>query len=111
MRTMSSNFTRLRPVTCQRPVLAHALLLEQHRPSRSQLDGGCNQQQQHAAEKESTGAGDALYKLTNDRRITPIGSFLRRTSLDELPQIFNVLSGEMLLVGPRPAIQYELAAY
>jgi lipopolysaccharide/colanic/teichoic acid biosynthesis glycosyltransferase len=63
------------------------------------------------AEKKETGAGDGVYKLTNDRRITPIGAFLRRTSLDELPQIFNVLTGEMSLVGPRPAIPYELAAY
>jgi lipopolysaccharide/colanic/teichoic acid biosynthesis glycosyltransferase len=66
---------------------------------------------QDQAEKKATGTGDGVYKLTNDRRITPIGSFLRRTSLDELPQIFNVLTGEMSLVGPRPAIPYELAAY
>lgn len=63
------------------------------------------------AEKKPTEAGEKVYKLTNDRRITPIGSLLRRTSLDELPQIINVLTGEMSLVGPRPAIPYELAAY
>ncbi len=51
------------------------------------------------------------YKLTNDTRVTRIGRFLRRTSIDELPQFFNVLHGEMTLVGPRPALRYEVDLY
>jgi exopolysaccharide biosynthesis polyprenyl glycosylphosphotransferase len=63
-------------------------------------------------EKINQGNGeDPLYKMKSDPRVTPVGKIIRKTSIDELPQFFNVLKGEMSLVGPRPPIPYEVEKY
>lgn len=64
-----------------------------------------------APQAETAPGGNASYKIKNDPRITSIGRFVRKTSIDELPQLFNVFFGEMSLVGPRPPIGYEVEVY
>jgi len=102
-----------RPVLFRQTRLARGLREFQVLKFRTMKLGASSEMHQEYIKKLATGQADAdnLKKLTSDPRVTRVGSFLRRTSLDELPQLVNVLLGQMSLVGPRPALDYELQYY
>jgi len=112
-------------LTSKGPVLFRQERLGQHgkkftvlkfRSMRMDCDAKIHQQyvEQFIAGQVDGNSGEAVkpvFKIQKDPRVTPIGKFIRKTSLDELPQFWNVLRGEMSLVGPRPSLAYEYRAY
>ena len=75
---------------------------------RTMVDDAEDQRAGLVSQNERTGP---VFKIEDDPRVTPVGGFLRKTSIDELPQLWNVFKGEMSLVGPRPQPVIEVAAY
>jgi lipopolysaccharide/colanic/teichoic acid biosynthesis glycosyltransferase len=97
------NFYKFRSMVVNNNDSAHRAFAAQHILASSAAPA--------AAPDAATNAQPRVYKLKADARITRVGRFIRKTSIDELPQLFNVLKGEMSLVGPRPPLPYETAVY
>lgn len=91
-------FLKFRSMQCQNDTTVHEAFTRQLITRRNGVNG-------------DSGPTQTVFKIQNDPRVTSVGKFLRRTSLDELPQFINVLNGEMSLVGPRPPIPYEVKCY
>jgi lipopolysaccharide/colanic/teichoic acid biosynthesis glycosyltransferase len=102
-----------RPVLFRQIRLARGLREFRVLKFRTMKLGATSEMHQDYIKKLATGHANAdnLKKLTEDPRVTRVGHFLRKTSLDELPQLVNVFLGNMSLVGPRPALEYELQYY
>jgi lipopolysaccharide/colanic/teichoic acid biosynthesis glycosyltransferase len=102
-----------RPVLFRQVRLARGLREFRVLKFRTMKLGADSEMHKEYIKKLATGQADqgSLKKLTGDPRVTRVGQFLRQTSLDELPQLVNVLLGNMSLVGPRPALEYELEHY
>jgi lipopolysaccharide/colanic/teichoic acid biosynthesis glycosyltransferase len=79
--------------------------VEIHKAYVKKLINGDHEDINHGTEK------DPMFKIVSDNRVTLIGKWLRRTSLDEIPQLFNVIKGYMSLIGPRPPLPYEVEVY
>ncbi len=103
--------TKGHPIFAHKRIGCHGKSFKVYKFRTMHLDANKRLQELLATSKESKQEWEKDFKLKNDPRITKIGKFLRKTSLDELPQLINVIKGEMSLVGPRPITQDEVKKY